>query len=162
MWHLAQNLPHAMHAATKKKKRKKKKKEKGKVERSSFAAQQVKDSAFSQLQLWLLWWNGFDPWPGISTYCGKDWKKKKKKILLCCREFLLWLSAVPVRMQVQSLAPLSGWKVQLFHTVQHRLQMWLRSLLPWLWHRPVAATLIWLLARVHPYTMAWLEKQTKV
>ena len=48
----------------KKKKKKKKKKEKGcrgKVERSSFAAQQVKDSVFLWLQLWLLLWHGFDP-----------------------------------------------------------------------------------------------------
>ena len=66
----------------KKKKKKRKKKEKGcrgKVERSSFAAQQVKDSVFLWLQLWLLLWHGFDPQPGISTCCGQDRKGRKKE-----------------------------------------------------------------------------------
>ena len=52
-------------------------------------AQWVKDSALSLLQLWLLLWRGFHPWP--RDFCmpppqpkGKNKKQKCKRIMYYC------------------------------------------------------------------------------
>ena len=69
---------------------------------------------------------------------------------------------VSVRIWVRSLASLRGLRIWHCHEMICRSQTWLRSVLPWLWHRPVAATLIRPLAQELPYAAgAALKKKKK-
>ena len=78
-----------------------------------------------------------------------------------------------MRMQIQSLAVLSGLRIWHCHELQCRLQMWLRSgvavavvsiKLLWLWHRLAAAARIRPLAWELPHTegVALKRKKKKV
>ena len=76
---------------------------------SSLVTQRVKDPALSLQWLRSLLCHKFDPWPG-NLHAAGDQKQ----------EFPLWLSGlrcniVPVRMQVQSLALLSGLRILCCH-----------------------------------------------
>jgi len=69
-----------------------------------------------------------------------------------------------MRMWVWSLALLSGLRIRHCHELQCRSQMQLGSLLLllWLWYRPAAAALIWLLARELPYAVGKALKRQKL
>ena len=56
-----------------------------------------------------------------------------------------------LRVQVWSLASLSGLRIQCSHKLQHRSQTWLSLVLLWLWPWSAAAALILLLALQLPY-----------
>ena len=82
------------------------------------------------------------------------------------QEFWLWLSGlrtclVSLRMQVQSLALLSGLRIWPCLKLQRRSQMWLDVALLWLWHRRTAAALIQPLAWKHPYATGMALKRKK-
>ena len=76
----------------------------------------------------------------------------------------MWLSGlqtqlISMRIQVQSLALLSGLRIRHCHELWCRLQTWLGSLLLWLWRRPVATAPIRPLAWERPCAIgAALEK----
>ena len=65
-----------------------------------------------------------------------------------------------MRMQVPSLAFLSGLRIQCGRELWCRSQMWLDPM--WLWHRPAATTLIQPLVLELPYAMGVvLKNKTK-
>ena len=68
---------------------------------------------------------------------------------------------VSMRMQVQSLALLSGSRIQCCRELWCRLQMWPGSVLLWPWRRPAAVALIGPLAWEPPYAMGVAVKCKK-
>ena len=66
-----------------------------------------------------------------------------------------------MRLQVQSLASLSGLRIRCCHELWFRLQMQLRSAGIWLWRRPAAVALIRPLAWEPPCAVGWDPKKIK-
>ena len=78
----------------------------------------------------------------------------------------MWLSGlrirrVSMRIQVPSLALLSGLRIPCCHELQCRSQTWLNLALLWLWCRLAAATLIPPLAWELPYAAGMALKEKK-
>ena len=81
-------------------------------------------------------------------------------------EFPLWLSRlrtqlVSMRMQVRSLASLSGLRIQHCHELLYSSKTWLSLDLPLLWYRQAAFTLIQTLAWELPYAEGVALKKKK-
>ena len=101
------------------------------------------------------------------TKTFKEWTAKRLEKMKTekqnAREFPLWLCGlrtclVSTRMQVQSLASISGLNIRRCRELQCRSQMQLGS---WLWHRLAAAAPIWPLAWELPYAAGMALKSKK-